>query len=188
MSRSLRTVRLALHHVRGINQRCEFFMFHRSACFPIENDIPFCDLIQLTADIYSITPNVRLRTEQRAHKEDYCDSKLNPGKCQGLASDLITRSFIMIQVKKTSTITLIISAAFLLASTSAIAEYSQTQNKVDDKQDSGKQSQPNTAPTKKSDEDKSGKSASDTKPDSNANKPAEADKKAPAGTERKGNY
>ena len=71
----------------------------------------------------------------------------------------------------------------------AIQNYiSKTQNKVDDKQDSGKQSQPNTAPTKKSDEDKSGKSVSDKKPDSNANKPAEADKKAPAGTERKGNY
>ncbi len=93
----------------------------------------------------------------------------------------------MIQVKKTSIITLVISAVFLLASTFAIAEYSQTQNKVDDKQDSGKQSQPNTAPKKKSDEDKSSeKISSDKKPDSNTNKPAEGDKKTHP--EHKGNY
>lgn len=94
----------------------------------------------------------------------------------------------MIQVKKTSKITLVISAVFLLASTASLAEYTQTQNKIDDKQDSGKQSQPDAASKKKSDEDKSGESASDKKPDSNANKPAEVDKKTPAGTEKKGNY
>ena len=94
----------------------------------------------------------------------------------------------MIQVKKTSLITLVISAAFLLVSTSAMAEYSQTQNKVDDKQDSGKQSQPNTASNKKSDENKSEKSSSDKKSGSNTNQPAGMDKKAPSGTERKGNY
>jgi len=94
----------------------------------------------------------------------------------------------MIQVKKTSVITLVISAVFLLASTAALAEYTQTQNKIDDKQDSGKQSQSDAASKKKSDEDKSEKSASDKKPDSNANKPAEVDKKTPAGTEKKGNY
>ncbi|MCP5245422.1 MAG: hypothetical protein H6937_05520 [Burkholderiales bacterium] len=93
----------------------------------------------------------------------------------------------MIQVKKASIIALVISATFLLASTSAIAEYSQTQNKVDDKDDSSKQSQPNTA-YKKSGEDKSAKSSSDKKPDSNTNKPAEVDKKIPSGTEKKGSY
>ena len=111
-----------------------------------------------------------------------------PGNAECLASDLMTRSFIMIQVKKTSIVTLLISAAFLVASASAIAEYSQTQNKVDDKDVSGKQSQPNTTSKKKDDEDKSKKSYSDKKPDSNTNKPAEVDKKTPAGTERKGNY
>lgn len=94
----------------------------------------------------------------------------------------------MIQAKKTSIITLVISAVFLLASTYAIADYSQTQNKVDDKQDSGKQSQPNTASKKKSDEDKSEKSSSAKKTDSNTKKPAEVDKKTSPGTERKGNY
>ncbi|MDV6342616.1 hypothetical protein R2083_13425 [Nitrosomonas sp. Is35] len=94
----------------------------------------------------------------------------------------------MIQVKKTSIITLVISAAFLLTSTAALAEYTQTQNKIDDKQDSGKQSQSNADSKKKSDEDKSGKSASDKKTDSKTSKPAEVDKKIPAGTEKKGNY
>ncbi len=94
----------------------------------------------------------------------------------------------MIQVKKASIIALVISAVFLLAGTSAIAEYSQTQNTVDDKDDSGKQSQPNAASKKKSDKDKSAESSSDKKTDSNTNKPAEADKKIPSGTERKGNY
>jgi hypothetical protein len=94
----------------------------------------------------------------------------------------------MIQVKKTSIITLVISAAFLLASTSAFADYSQTQNKVDDKLDSGKQSQPNTASKKKSDEDKSEKSSSAKKTDSNTKKPAEVDNKTPPAAERKGNY
>jgi len=93
----------------------------------------------------------------------------------------------MIQVKKTSMMAFIISTVFLVASTSAIAEYSQTQNKVDDKLDSGQQSQPNTASKKKSDEDKSGKSSSDQS-EHNANKPAEVEKKTPSGTEKKGSY
>ncbi len=91
----------------------------------------------------------------------------------------------MTQVKKTPIITLLISTVFLLASTSAIAEYSQTQNKVDDKQDSGKQSQPNTASKKKNDDDKSEKSSSDKQSDSHTNKPAEGDKKTHS--EHKGN-
>ena len=93
----------------------------------------------------------------------------------------------MIQVKKTSMMAFIISTVFLVASTSAIAEYSQTQNKIDDKQDSGQQSQPNAASKMKSDEDKSGKSSSDQS-DRNLNMPAEMEKKIPSGTEMKGNY
>ena len=93
----------------------------------------------------------------------------------------------MIQVKKTSIMALIISTVFLVASTSAIAEYSQTQNKVDNKDVSGKHSQTNTASKKKSDEAKSGKSSSEQS-DRNTNKPAELDKKTSSGTEKKGSY
>lgn len=94
----------------------------------------------------------------------------------------------MIQVKKASIIALAICAVFLLAAgTSAVAEYSQTQNKIDDKDDSSKQSQSDTDSKKKNDKDKSAKS-SDKKTDNNTKKPAEADKKIPSGTERKGNY
>ena len=60
----------------------------------------------------------------------------------------------MTPVKKTSIITFIISTVFLVASTSAIAEYSQTQNKVEGVQNSGEKSQPGTAYDKKRDEDK----------------------------------
>ena len=81
----------------------------------------------------------------------------------------------------------IISTVFLVASTSAIAEYSQTQNKVDDKDISSKQSQNITASKQKSDEDKSGKSSSDQS-DRNTKKPAEMDKKTSSGTEKKGSY
>ncbi len=93
----------------------------------------------------------------------------------------------MIQVKRTSMMAFIISTVFLVVSTSAIAEYSQTQNTVDDKQDSGQQSQPGAASKMKGDEDKSGKSSSDQS-DRNANKPAQMEKRTPAGTEMKGNY
>lgn len=94
----------------------------------------------------------------------------------------------MIQVKKASIIALVVSTVFLLAAgTSAVAEYSQTQNKIDDKDDSSKQSQSDTDSKKKNDKDKSAKS-SDKKTDNNTKKPAEADKKIPSGTERKGNY
>ena len=81
----------------------------------------------------------------------------------------------------------IISIVFFVASTSAIAEYSQIQNKVDDKLDLGQQSQPSTALKKKSDEDISGKSSSDQS-DHKANKAAELEKKTPSGTEKKGSY
>ncbi|SFL39271.1 hypothetical protein SAMN05216302_10767 [Nitrosomonas aestuarii] len=93
----------------------------------------------------------------------------------------------MIQVKKTAVMAFIISTVFLVASTSAIAEYSQTQNEVDDKMDSGKQSQNITASKQKNDEDKSGKSSSDQS-DRNTKKPAEMDKKTSSGTEKKGSY
>ncbi len=59
----------------------------------------------------------------------------------------------MLQVIKTSVITFVISTALLLVSSYAIAEYSQTQNKIDDKE-SGQQSQPNHSSKNKSDEDK----------------------------------
>ena len=93
----------------------------------------------------------------------------------------------MIQGKKISMIAFVISTVFLLASTSAVAEYSQTQNKVDDKQDSGQQSQPNTASKKKSDEDKSTQSSSD-KSDRTTTAPSGMDKKNDSETEKKGNY
>jgi len=114
-----------------------------------------------------------------------------PGNARRLASDLMTRSFIMIQVKKASIIAVVISTVFLLAAgTSAMAEYSQTQNKIDDKDVSSKQSQPDMDSKKKNNKDKSDESAksSDKKTDGNTKKSAEADKKTPSGTERKGNY
>ncbi len=93
----------------------------------------------------------------------------------------------MIQVKGTAMIAFVISMVFLAASTSAIAEHSQTQNKVDSMQDSGKQPQPNADFKKKSDEHQSGKNLSDPL-DRNINKPAGMERNAPPGTERRGGY
>ncbi|SFQ04416.1 hypothetical protein SAMN05216419_10509 [Nitrosomonas cryotolerans] len=93
----------------------------------------------------------------------------------------------MIQVKGTAMIAFVISMVFLVASTSAIAEYSQTQNKINDRQDADKQSQSNTDSKKKSNEDKSEKSFSDQS-DRNINKPAGMERDTPSGAEKKGNY
>ena len=93
----------------------------------------------------------------------------------------------MIQGKKISMIAFVVSTIFLLASTSAVAEYSQIQNKVDDKQDSGQKSQPDTASKKKNDEDKSTQSSSD-KSDRTTTAPSGMDKKNDSETKKKGNY
>ncbi len=66
----------------------------------------------------------------------------------------------MIQAKK-STLTLIISAAFLLTSMHVFADYSQTQNKIDDKQNSPKQVQPHPSSSKKDDGNKEHQNASE---------------------------
>ncbi|WP_293006749.1 hypothetical protein [Nitrosomonas sp.] len=66
----------------------------------------------------------------------------------------------MIQGKK-STLALIISAAFLLTSMHVFADYSQTQNKIDDKENSPKQVQPHSSSSKKDDGNKEHQSSSE---------------------------
>ncbi len=93
----------------------------------------------------------------------------------------------MIQVKKTSMMAFIISTVFLVASTSAIAEYSQTQNKIDDKPDKEHQSQSNTSSKKKDDKEKSDPSSSENR-DHNTNSSTGTDKKTNSVTDKKRNY
>ena len=92
----------------------------------------------------------------------------------------------MIQVKTNTVIPFVISTAFLLASTSAIAEYSQTQNKIDDRQDKVQQSQSN-AYKKKSEEEKSGSSSSENR-DRDTSSSTGTYKKKNSPTDKKGNY
>lgn len=95
----------------------------------------------------------------------------------------------MIQVKKNTMITFVISAAFFLASASAIAEYSQTQNKIDDKQDKAQQSQSNTSSKKEVDKEKSGSSSSENR-DHNTKSSTGTDKMNDSVTDKdkKGSY
>ena len=84
------------------------------------------------------------------------------------------------------TITFIASASFLLTSTLAFADNSQPQNKVDNKENSSKQSQPQAPSKKESDVNKSGQDHPDTRsgtapPASNPSDPAK-------GADKKGGY
>lgn len=98
---------------------------------------------------------------------------------------------------KNLTISFIVSAAFLLASTSAFAEYSQTQNKINDKENSPKQSQPHSSSNKKDDENNSEQNSSDKRDistdgprgDAVEKTPHEVNPSNPAKTDNnKGNY
>lgn len=77
----------------------------------------------------------------------------------------------MIQGKK-STLALIIGTALLLTSMHVFADYSQTQNKIDDKENSPKQAQPHPSSPPKDDNAKEKQSESE-KRDVNSGGPRE---------------
>ncbi|ALQ50898.1 hypothetical protein [Nitrosomonas ureae] len=79
----------------------------------------------------------------------------------------------MIHGKKL-TLALAISAAFLLTSMPVFADYSQTQNKIDDKENSPKQAQPHSSSHKKDDSNKAEQNSSENeKRDINSGGPRE---------------
>lgn len=99
--------------------------------------------------------------------------------------------------RKNLAISFIVSAIFLLASTSVSADYSQTQNKIDDKENSPKQSQPHASTKKKDDENKHEQNSSDKRDistdgprgDAVEKTPHEVDPNNPAKTDNhKSNY
>lgn len=93
----------------------------------------------------------------------------------------------MINVSKTSTIAIGISAFLLMLSTAGMAEYTQKQNKVDDKAPS-QSSQPNHSSSDNKTNDSARKKSSSDHHDTSTDNRSGTNPSVPSGSDKKGGY